>query len=56
LGEEAGGELLGLVTYLQDRGTNFHAGANVGTGRDFTLFALIDGKAKLERFEKERKR
>lgn len=24
-------------------GTNFHAGDNVGTGRDWTLFALVDG-------------
>jgi large subunit ribosomal protein L27 len=24
-------------------GTVFHAGTNVGMGRDFTLFALIDG-------------
>jgi len=24
-------------------GTNIHAGRNVGTGRDFTLFALVDG-------------
>ncbi len=25
-------------------GSTFHAGRNVGTGRDFTLFALCDGK------------
>lgn len=25
-------------------GTKWHAGANVGTGRDYTLFALCDGK------------
>ena len=24
-------------------GSTFHAGANVGTGRDYTLFALVDG-------------
>jgi large subunit ribosomal protein L27 len=24
-------------------GSSFHAGANVGTGKDYTLFALIDG-------------
>ena len=24
-------------------GSKFHAGKNVGTGKDFTLFALIDG-------------
>lgn len=30
-------------------GTKFHAGENVGMGRDFTLFALIDGVVKFER-------
>ena len=29
-------------------GTKFHAGNNVGTGRDYTLFALIDGVVKFE--------
>ncbi|MBL9099472.1 MAG: 50S ribosomal protein L27 [Myxococcales bacterium] len=24
-------------------GSSFHAGANVGTGKDYTLFALVDG-------------
>jgi large subunit ribosomal protein L27 len=28
---------------VRQRGTQFHAGQNVGTGRDFTLFALVDG-------------
>jgi large subunit ribosomal protein L27 len=28
---------------VRQRGTQFHAGDNVGTGRDFTLFALVDG-------------
>ncbi|MCO5141973.1 MAG: 50S ribosomal protein L27 [Oligoflexia bacterium] len=35
-------------------GTRFHAGKNVGLGRDFTLFALIDGVVKFE--NKDRKR
>jgi large subunit ribosomal protein L27 len=30
-------------------GTKFHPGANVGVGRDWTLFALIDGEVKFER-------
>ena len=25
-------------------GSSFHAGPNVGVGRDYTLFALVDGK------------
>lgn len=29
---------------VRQRGTQFHAGKNVGLGRDHTLFALIDGK------------
>ncbi|MBI3954569.1 50S ribosomal protein L27 [Candidatus Collierbacteria bacterium] len=28
---------------VRQRGANFHAGPNVGIGRDFTLFALRDG-------------
>ncbi len=29
-------------------GSSIHAGRNVGTGRDFTLFALVDGVVKYE--------
>lgn len=28
---------------VRQRGTRFHAGKNVGMGRDHTLFALVDG-------------
>ncbi|MBL8320107.1 MAG: 50S ribosomal protein L27 [Burkholderiaceae bacterium] len=28
---------------VRQRGTRFHAGSNVGTGKDHTLFALVDG-------------
>ncbi len=28
---------------VRQRGTHFHAGANVGCGKDHTLFATIDG-------------
>jgi len=28
---------------VRQRGTRFHAGVNVGMGRDHTLFALVDG-------------
>lgn len=37
-------------------GTKFHAGENVGLGRDFTLFAKVDGEVKFERYGKERTR
>jgi large subunit ribosomal protein L27 len=52
-----GGEFVRAGNILaRQRGTKFHAGSNVGTGRDFTLFALIDGKVKFERFGRDRKR
>jgi large subunit ribosomal protein L27 len=28
---------------VRQRGTKFHAGTNVGVGKDHTLFALVDG-------------
>ncbi|MBN2798232.1 MAG: 50S ribosomal protein L27 [Deltaproteobacteria bacterium] len=31
---------------IRQVGTKFHAGKNVGTGRDYTLFAKIDGRVK----------
>ena len=33
---------------VRQRGTRFHPGANVGIGRDHTLFALSDGTVKWE--------
>ena len=33
---------------VRQRGTKFHAGTNVGVGKDYTLFALTDGKVKFE--------
>jgi len=34
---------------VRQRGTKFHPGANVGMGRDHTLFALVDGKVVFDR-------
>lgn len=31
---------------VRQRGTKFHVGENVGLGRDFTIFSLIEGKVK----------
>lgn len=31
---------------IRQRGTRVHAGANVGMGKDHTLFALVDGTVK----------
>jgi large subunit ribosomal protein L27 len=40
-----GGELVSAGSIIvRQRGTRFHAGANVGMGRDHSLFALTDGK------------
>jgi large subunit ribosomal protein L27 len=44
-GEEA---LAGNILVRQ-RGTRFHAGRNVGIGRDHTLFAKKDGEVRFER-------
>ena len=39
-----GGETIHAGSIIvRQRGTQFHAGENVGTGRDFTLFAMVDG-------------
>ena len=34
---------------IRQRGTSHHPGANVGIGRDHTLFALIDGTVEFQR-------
>ena len=41
---------------VRQRGTAIHPGNNVGIGKDDTLFALIDGKVKFERYGKDRKK
>ncbi len=41
---------------VRQRGTQFHPGANVGIGKDHTIFATIDGYVKFEHATKERKR
>ena len=39
-----GGQFVNSGTIIvRQVGSTFHAGRNVGTGRDFTLFALTDG-------------
>jgi len=34
---------------IRQRGTKWEAGENVGTGRDWTLFALKDGRVKFDK-------
>ena len=58
-GRDSNSQRLGVKAYagevvtagsiiVRQRGTKFHAGANVGCGRDHTLFAKADGKVKFE--------
>ena len=59
LGRDSKPKMLGVKRYagqrvnagtilVRQRGTRIHPGSNVGVGRDFTLFALIDGVVKFE--------
>ena len=41
---------------VRQRGTKFHPGANVGIGKDHTLFATIDGYVKFEHITRDKKR
>ena len=50
------GELVRAGSILvRQCGTKIHAGNNVGLGRDYTLFAKVDGIVKFERKDKTRK-
>lgn len=40
---------------VRQRGTNIHPGKGVGLGRDYTIFATIDGTVKFERLGRDRK-
>ncbi|HEY7535157.1 MAG TPA: 50S ribosomal protein L27 [Thermodesulfobacteriota bacterium] len=66
-GRDSGGRRLGVKRFggefvkagniiARQRGTKFHPGENVGQGRDFTLFSLVDGVVKFERLGKDRTR
>jgi large subunit ribosomal protein L27 len=41
---------------LRQKGTRWHPGNNVGIGRDFTIYSLIEGLVKFERFGKDRQK
>jgi large subunit ribosomal protein L27 len=52
-----GGETVRAGNILvRQRGTKLHPGDNVGVGKDYTLFALVDGVVKFERKDKSRKK
>ena len=41
---------------IRQRGTKVHPGNNVGLGKDHTIFALVDGYVKFERYGKDRQK
>ena len=58
-GRDSGGQRLGVKMFggqaaiagnilARQRGTTWHPGANVGMGKDHTLFALIEGRVKFD--------
>ncbi len=59
-GRDSAGQRLGVKRFggqpvkagnilVRQRGTKIHPGANVGMGRDYTLFAKIDGRVQFEK-------
>ena len=51
-----GQEVVAGNIIVRQRGTKFHPGANVGCGRDHTLFATADGFVKFERLGSHQRR
>ncbi|HKA34652.1 MAG TPA: 50S ribosomal protein L27 [Candidatus Binatia bacterium] len=41
---------------VRQLGTRIHPGKNVGMGRDYTIFAKVDGVVSYDRLDKDRKR
>jgi large subunit ribosomal protein L27 len=52
----AGEQVTAGSILVRQTGTKFHAGANVGIGRDWTLFSKVDGVVKFERHGRSRTR
>ena len=48
-----GQEVLAGSILVRQRGSKLHAGKNVGTGRDWTLFALKDGTVKYDKVHRK---
>ena len=66
-GRDSAGKRLGVKAYggqkvtagsiiVRQRGTTIHPGNNVGCGKDYTLFALVEGEVKFERKGKDKKK
>ncbi len=55
--KRADGQTINAGTIIvRQRGTKIHPGNNVGRGSDDTLFALINGTVRFERYGKDRKK
>ena len=52
----AGEEVTAGTIIVRQRGTRIHPGVNVGLGKDFTIFAMIDGKVKYEPYTTDRRK
>jgi large subunit ribosomal protein L27 len=47
--KKSGGEAVVAGNIIvRQRGTRYHAGTNVGVGRDHTLFAVVDGRVRFD--------
>ena len=66
-GRDSAGQRLGVKRFggqvvkagnilIRQIGTTVHPGKNVGMGRDYTLFALVDGVVQFQRYGKDRKK
>ncbi len=64
-GRDSAGQRLGVKRFggqvvraghilVRQRGTKIHPGTNVGMGRDYTLFARIDGRVQFEKRGKDK--
>jgi large subunit ribosomal protein L27 len=64
-GRDSAGKRLGVKRFggqsvlpgtiiIRQRGTKFHVGNNVRIGRDHTIYAVVEGLVKFERYTKER--
>lgn len=65
-GRDSAGQRLGVKKFsgqpvlagnilVRQHGTKVHPGLNVGVGKDYTLFALIDGVVKFEKYSRKNK-
>ena len=52
----AGQEVKAGTILVRQRGTRIHPGNNVGLGKDYTLFALVDGVVKYEPYTDNRRK